>query len=92
MLFTEPLDVFFSGIFSTTATYKTATAVHGVFWNASAEQFGIEARAPRFETKAANFIALAKGDAITVNSVSYKIQDWEYDGTGDVVTLDLERQ
>jgi hypothetical protein len=92
VLFSEPLDVFFSGMFSTTATYKTTTAVAGVFWNQSAEQFGIEARVPKFQTKTSNFAALAKGDAITVDSISYKIQDWEYDGTGAVVTLDLERQ
>jgi hypothetical protein len=92
MAFAEPLDVFFSGIFSITATWKGTTAVSGVFWNAAAEQFGIEARVPKFETKTSNLAGLAKGDALTVDSVSYKIQDWEYDATGAVVTLDLEKQ
>lgn len=92
MQFTEPLDIFFSGMFSTSATYETATTISGVFWNASAEQFGIEARVPRFETKTSNFAALAKGQSLVVDSVSYKIQDWEYDGTGTTVTLDLEKQ
>ena len=97
MNFVEPLDTYFgsTAAFAETGTYThgaTSTSLSGLFWNASAEQFGMEARVPKFETKTANLPSLTKGDGLVLSSGTYKIQDWEYDGTGNVVTLDLERQ
>lgn len=98
MNFTEPLDVFFgaTAMFAETASYThaggSAATIAGVFWNESAEQYGIEARVPRFQTKTSNVSSLARADSIVVAGVTYKVQDWEYDATGLVVTLDLEKQ
>lgn len=88
-MFTEPLDIIFSGSFSETGTYQSAS-VPGIFSNPSLEELGVAGRRPRFETKASYFPAIARGQSFAIRSADYTIQDWIYDSTGQVITISLE--
>lgn len=92
MPFTEDLSAFFrTGDFATAATWNSAT-VNVIFDANYAEPLGnlVEGSAPIAIGRAADFVGVAHGQAITINAIAYTIRGVEPDGTG-LVLLRLEK-
>lgn len=80
----EDLSLFFSD-FATTATIG-GSSVSAIFDSEFLAAFGlVETAAPMLTARSADVSGASVGDAVTVNSTSYKIASLEPDGTGITV-------
>ena len=75
--------------FGVTATVG-ATAVNGIFDNATLAEFGILGSGPKFLCKASDVPGIAFGQAVTINSTAYAVTEVRPDGTG-LVELILDK-
>jgi hypothetical protein len=75
MAFTEILTPFFSlADFAVVGTWKSTTAVSGIFDDDYVTPFGeVEANAAMFTCAAADVTTMAQGDAFAVGGVSYVV-------------------
>lgn len=90
-MFAEPLGAFF-GDFAEPATWKGAP-VSVIFDDGHYLTGGVvDSTDPMVQVQAASVPGVAHGDAIVLRSVSYRVRGIEPDVTGQVLTLQLERQ
>ena len=85
--FTEFLD---STEMADNATIGAST-IAGIFDNQFVEVHGIEGVRPVFTCAELNVSTIAHGDALTINTISYKVAGIQPDGTG-LTSLILEKQ
>jgi hypothetical protein len=91
MAFGENLTAYFAE-FGEVATWKTATAVTVLFDTAyQLEQSFVQGTNPVITAIASDMPAVAQDDAITVRGTAYTIQTIEYDVTGTLITMQLEK-
>lgn len=81
-------DFFNSDEFAVSALYNGSVTTNVIFDLAYSDQFGMVGTNPVVTASADVLGAATQGQAIVINSVSYKIQNVEPDGTG-IVRLEL---
>jgi hypothetical protein len=96
MPFDEDLGEFLdTDEFATAATYTpaggSAKTVNGIFDARYFEALGIDGTQPAFTCVASDVPDAARGDALVIDSVDYKVSGVEPDGTG-LTVLRLEKQ
>ena len=92
MAFTEPLDSFFAD-FGERAIWKGSVSVTVIFDNAFNLSGGVvESTGPAVQVKADDVDDIAHGDAFRIRSTNYVVRGIEPDATGDILTLQLEKQ
>lgn len=82
MPFAEDLLAYLStDDFATAATYNSAT-VYGIFERQYLDQLQVQTSAPTFLGRKSDFAALAQGQTMTINSVTYTVNSFEHDPHG----------
>lgn len=91
-MFAEDLTLFFNTAeHATEATWSgAAVPITVIFDNGYAEALGISSSDPKALAIAAHMPTVSRGQTLLINSVNYRIEDVQPDGTG-LVTLQLKK-
>lgn len=91
-MFAEDLTLFFNTAeHATEATWSgSPDPITVIFDNGFAEQLGISTTNPTATAIAAQMPNVARGQTLTINSVNYRIDDLQPDGTG-LLILQLKK-
>lgn len=91
-MFAEPLDSFLSD-FGEKAIWKGTVSLKAIFDNAFNLSGGVvEGTNPAVLVTAASVDGVAHGDAFRIRSTNYVVRVIEPDVTGNILTLQLEKQ
>lgn len=82
-MFAEDLSVFFqSNDFADLATFADAGTAYGILDNEYIETYNSTGFKPVFTCATTDVASYGQGDTLTINSVNYRIDEKEADGTG----------
>lgn len=84
-MFDEDLSLFFSANEHAVDAVWQSRTVQVIFIKPYTEQIGMASSNPMARAPQAVFAGVAKGQNILIDSVNYKIQSFEPDGTGLIV-------
>jgi hypothetical protein len=91
MALTENMAEFFnSDEFAVSALYNGSTTVNVIYDHAYIDTYGTASTNPLITANAADFSSATIGQTLVIESINYKIQSIEPDGTG-IVRIELTR-
>jgi hypothetical protein len=86
MAFEEDLQAFFDeDEFAKSALWNGSTTVNVIFDNAYLEQLNMASRQPIARAIESQFTGVQEGDTLVISGVTYRIENFEADGTGELL-------